>query len=128
MKYRSRVDIVATMLQSAVGGATKTKLMYSAFLSHSQVEEYLEFLLGKRLVSVAEDEARKRFTPTEKGLRFLKLYDKIKDTVTVSEEEETATKRQEKSPEGDGLDEAIQQVADAVGEQAAGLRSGRAEA
>src|SRR2546430_17121117 len=81
LKYRSRVDIVAAMLQSAIGGATKTKLMYSAFLSHSQVEEYLEFLRAKRLISFIAD--KKRYVPTDRGIQFLKMYGEIKDTVTI---------------------------------------------
>src|SRR2546427_10213986 len=81
LKYRGRVDIVAAMVQSAVGGATKTKLMYSAFLSHSQVEEYLEFLRAKRLISFIAD--KKRYVPTDRGIQFLKMYGEIKDTVTI---------------------------------------------
>jgi len=69
------------MVQSAVGGATKTKLMYSAFLSHSQVEEYLEFLRAKRLISFIPD--KKRYVPTDRGIQFLKMYGEIKDTVTI---------------------------------------------
>jgi len=69
------------MLQSAIGGATKTKLMYSAFLSHSQVEEYLEFLRAKRLISFIAD--KKRYVPTDRGIQFLKMYGEIKDTVTI---------------------------------------------
>ena len=69
------------MLQSAVRGATKTRLMYDAFLSHSQVEEYLSFLLGKKLISMAPD--KKHYLPTEKGLRFLAMYDEIEDAVAL---------------------------------------------
>ena len=84
MKYRSRFDIVVALLQSAARGATKTKLMYEAFLSHSQVEEYLGFLQAKRLISLTED--NKHYLPTEKGLRFLDTYEKIKDVVSLMSE------------------------------------------
>jgi predicted transcriptional regulator len=40
MKYRSRTDIVAMILDAANGGATKTKIMYKAYLSYAQLEEY----------------------------------------------------------------------------------------
>jgi len=33
MKYRNRTEIVANILDAANGGATKTKIMYKAFLS-----------------------------------------------------------------------------------------------
>ena len=81
MKYRSRFDIVGAMLHAAVGGATKTRLMYEAFLSHAQVDEYLGFLLGKRLIALAQD--KKHYHPTEKGLRFLAKFAEIEDVVTV---------------------------------------------
>ena len=35
MKYRSRTDIAAAMLEIALDGAIKTKIMYKAFLSFS---------------------------------------------------------------------------------------------
>ena len=44
MKYRSRTEIVSMILDSANGGATKTKIMYNAFLSYNQLKEYLSVL------------------------------------------------------------------------------------
>ncbi|MDQ6865015.1 MAG: winged helix-turn-helix domain-containing protein [Thermoproteota archaeon] len=42
MKYRSRSDIIELLLNAANGGgATKTKLMYSALISFSRLREYL---------------------------------------------------------------------------------------
>ena len=41
MKYRSRTDIVSQILEAANGGATKTKIMYEAYLSYAQPKEYL---------------------------------------------------------------------------------------
>ena len=41
MKNRSRTEIAANILESANGGATKTKIMYKSFLSYSQLKEYL---------------------------------------------------------------------------------------
>lgn len=81
MKYRSRFEIVAKMLQSAVGGATKTRLMYEGFLSHNQMSEYLEFMLHRKLIVLRDD--KKHYVPTEKGLRFLEMYGQIKDAMSV---------------------------------------------
>ncbi|MFL6431808.1 MAG: winged helix-turn-helix domain-containing protein, partial [Nitrososphaeraceae archaeon] len=47
MKYRSRTDIVGLILEAANGGATKTRIMYKAFLSYAQLKEYLTVLLEK---------------------------------------------------------------------------------
>ncbi len=54
MKYRSRTDIVATILETADGGATKTKIMYSAYLSYAQLKEYLSMLLENELLEYEE--------------------------------------------------------------------------
>jgi predicted transcriptional regulator len=96
LKYRSRFDIVGVLLQSSVRGATKTRLMYDAFLSHNQAEEYLSFLLAKELISLAPD--KKHYLPTEKGLRFLEMYAGIKDTVAI-ERDRTLSVSETESPE-----------------------------
>ena len=41
MASRSRTEIVRDILDSANGGATKTKIMYTAFISYIQVHEYI---------------------------------------------------------------------------------------
>jgi predicted transcriptional regulator len=45
MKYRSRTDIVATILDIANDGSTNTKIMYKAYLSYAQLKEYLSILV-----------------------------------------------------------------------------------
>ena len=55
MKYRSRTDIVGSILKSANGGrANKTKIMYKAFLSFEQLKEYLTVLQDKGLIEYEE--------------------------------------------------------------------------
>jgi predicted transcriptional regulator len=50
MKYRSRTDIVSMRLDSSAnGGATKTKIMYNAFLSYNQLKEYPSVLIENNL-------------------------------------------------------------------------------
>jgi len=44
LKYRSRTDIIAQILEGATQGSTKTRLMYGAYISYAQVQEYLAFL------------------------------------------------------------------------------------
>jgi predicted transcriptional regulator len=80
VKYRSRTDIVAMILQAATQGATKTRLMYSAFLSHSQLQEYLQFLLEKGLL--AHDPKSGEYKLTERGLRFVQVYEDISKIVS----------------------------------------------
>jgi predicted transcriptional regulator len=76
MKYRSRVEIASNILRVAVGGrATKTRLMYGAFLSFTQINEYLKFLTSNSLIMT--DPQTHVYTLTEKGLQFLNLYDEM---------------------------------------------------
>ena len=48
MKYRSRTEIVSNILNAANGGTTKTKIMYRAFLSYTQLKEYLSVLIENK--------------------------------------------------------------------------------
>jgi predicted transcriptional regulator len=43
MGNRSRTEIVGNILDVANGGASKTKIMYKAFLSYNQLKEYISF-------------------------------------------------------------------------------------
>ncbi len=61
-------------------GATKTKLMYGAFLNHTQAKEYLKVLTENGLLNY--DQVRETFMTTEKGLRFLKIYSQMEDSIT----------------------------------------------
>jgi predicted transcriptional regulator len=81
MKYRSRTDIIEALLQSAMNGATKTRLMYSAYISYAQVQEYLKFLKEKELLSFTEE--TQEYKLTEKGLHFLRSYQEISEVVAV---------------------------------------------
>ena len=81
MKYRSRTDIISTILQAAMNGSTKTRLMYSAFISYAQTQEYLQFLTERRLISFEGTTAK--YTLTEQGLRFLTVYDEISAIVSL---------------------------------------------
>src|SRR2546425_12426953 len=75
MKYRSRAEIIATMLKAGLRGASKTRLMYSAMLSYEQLQAYLKFTQEKGLI--VQDEEFPRYTTTAKGMRFLERYAKI---------------------------------------------------
>jgi predicted transcriptional regulator len=80
MKYRSRTEITAMILQAAHGGATKTRIMYKAYLSYTQVKEYLRFLQENNLVKY--EEGTQLYRVTEKGRHFLHAYEEISDLVS----------------------------------------------
>jgi predicted transcriptional regulator len=71
MKYRSRTEIASRILESATGGATKTKIMYKAFLSYAQLKEYLAVLEENGLLEY--DKSEQTFKTTQKGTRFLDI-------------------------------------------------------
>lgn len=76
MKYRSRTDIVAQILEAANGGgATKTKIMYKAYLSYAQLKEYLTVLLESGLIEYQE--GKQEYRTTAKGIQFLSTYGQI---------------------------------------------------
>jgi predicted transcriptional regulator len=72
MKYRSRTDIAAAILEIALDGSIKTKIMYKAFLSFPQLKEYLSVLEEKGLLEYVSTDHEYR--TTDKGRHFLKMY------------------------------------------------------
>ena len=75
MKYRSRTEIASMILEAANGSATKTKIMYKAFLSYEQLREYLALLIENNLVEYLE--GSQTYKTTEKGLNLLKMHNEI---------------------------------------------------
>jgi len=82
MKYRSRSDITTVILESTRAGATKTKIMYNAYLSYTQLVGYLEYLQQNDLLEL--EKGTHLYRPTEKGLEFLNLSDKLSKMATVT--------------------------------------------
>jgi predicted transcriptional regulator len=81
LKYRSRTDIIAMILQAATGGATKTRIMYSAYLSYAQVKEYLSFLTERNLIWYEQGSGLYKLS--ERGLQLLRAYEGISDMITL---------------------------------------------
>ena len=82
MKYRSRSDITTMILESTRAGATKTKIMYNAYLSYTQLVGYLEYLQKNDLLEY--EKGTHLYRPTQKGLEFLNLSDKLSKMATVT--------------------------------------------
>ena len=80
MIYRSRTEIVATILEAANGGVSKTKIMYKAFLSYAQLKEYLSMLVENGLLEIRGGVTYKT---TSKGIKFLGLYNQIDNMAIV---------------------------------------------
>ena len=85
MKYRSRTEIVSMILEAGNDGATKTRIMYKAFLSFAQLREYLSLLVENNLLEYLE--GSKTYKTTVKGLNFLKMHNEISRLLTHPEAE-----------------------------------------
>ena len=86
MKYRSRTEIVSMILEAANGSATKTRIMYKAFLSYAQLKEYLSVLIENNLIEYLE--GSQTYKTTEKGLNFLKMHNEIGELLQTSMKEQ----------------------------------------
>ena len=89
MKYRSRTEIISMILDSVTVGTTKTKIMYKAYLSYTQLKEYLSLLEESGMI--VYENGTQVYKITEKGRKFLKLSIEIDDMVS-SKPEETLTR------------------------------------
>jgi predicted transcriptional regulator len=79
MKYRSRTEIIKLILEIASKGATKTKIMYSAYLSYTQLCEYMSFLVENNLIELQHKS--KIYTLTEKGKRVYLKFKELDELV-----------------------------------------------
>ena len=82
MKYRGRTEIVGNILDSANGGATKTKIMYNAYLTYNQLKDYLSVMIENNLIEYLE--GTRTFKTTEKGLNFLKMHNQMTELLQVA--------------------------------------------
>ncbi|MGI0050436.1 MAG: winged helix-turn-helix domain-containing protein [Nitrososphaeraceae archaeon] len=55
---------MGNILDAANGGATKTKIMYTAFLSYNQLKEYFSILIENNLIEYLD--GTRTFKTTEK--------------------------------------------------------------
>ena len=85
MKYRTRFEIASSILNVALkGNASKRRLMYASFLSFSQINEYLDFLQANGLIMT--DKETRIYALTEKGMRFLHVYDDLSKLIPLEEQ------------------------------------------
>ena len=82
MKNRSRIEIVSNILEAANGWVTKTKIMYKAFLSYSQLKEYLSVLTENNLLEYLE--GTQTYKTTEKGLNLLRMHNEMEELLQTT--------------------------------------------
>ena len=82
MKYRSRTEITAMILDTSIKETTKIKIMYNAYLSYNQVKEYLSILTENNLIEYIE--GARTYKTTEKGLNFLAMNNEISELLQTT--------------------------------------------
>ena len=70
-KYRSRIEIISSILEASLEGAKKSKVMHRSFVSNTQFKLYIDHLIEKNLLSI---DSESKLTITTKGLDFLDHY------------------------------------------------------
>jgi predicted transcriptional regulator len=89
MGNRSSIDITSDVLEVANGGASKIEIMEKALLSYNQMKVYVNFLNEKGLLVYDNQHGEAHmFRTTEKGLRFLEIYNRLDDMIKEDEEEQ----------------------------------------
>ena len=87
MKNRSRNEIIASILGiiNKGGNLTRTKIMYGAYLSYKQLNEYLTFLLENDLISRQQktNHSAASFRITEKGTYFLRIHIQMNEMISI---------------------------------------------
>ncbi|AEH60169.1 hypothetical protein Mzhil_0293 [Methanosalsum zhilinae DSM 4017] len=74
IKRRSRIDITAEILDTAMNGANKTQIVYNANLNFITANKYLDMLMKKNLIKKKGD----LYFTTEKGKTFQELANVLK--------------------------------------------------
>ena len=87
-RRRSNIEIIADMLKVGENGAGKTKIMYSANMSYSQIQKYLGFLVSQGFIDKVEvDSPVVNYQVTESGLKLLQLINSLKEMLRLNEDD-----------------------------------------
>jgi predicted transcriptional regulator len=99
MTVRSPTEIVFDILQMAdkgsfeghyddnhTDGVIQTEIMYKGLLGNKQLKEYLKVLTENDLLSF--DSATHKFKITQKGRRFVQIYNKMSDLLKEGQEQQ----------------------------------------
>jgi len=81
--HRSRIDIIANILQAANEGAKKTHIMYQCNLSFRQLHAYLDFLVDMGFLELVTSKTENQsesllFETTSKGKTFVQAYHNLR--------------------------------------------------
>ena len=90
-KYRSRLDIIFKMLETCKEEpVNKTKIMYNAFVSYSQLKSILSELLTAGVLKSVKSTPDKEpyYQTTQRGQHWCKTYRELNSIIKMKIEEE----------------------------------------
>ena len=84
MRNRQKDEIMRDVLYSAQGGAGITKIMFHAYLTHSQAKEYTHVLISSGLLEHdIEAASLRQFRTTPKGVEYLGAAERMSDMLAI---------------------------------------------
>jgi len=87
-RRRSDIEIIADMLRLGKNGAGKTKIMYHADMSYSQMQRYLGFLSNQGfIIKVGTVNPSATYLTTESGLELLEGIDNVREMLGLNDDE-----------------------------------------
>jgi len=86
---RSNIEIIAEMLKVGENGAGKTKIMYNANLSYTQIQKYLGFLVGHGFINKIQiGNPSVTYRVSDSGLKLLKSINNVIEMLGLEDDEE----------------------------------------
>ena len=87
-RRRSNIEIIADILRVGENGAGKTEIMYSANMSYTQIQRYLNFLMGHGFIKKLDFGGPVvTYQLTDSGTKLLKTINALTDMLGQTEEE-----------------------------------------
>jgi len=88
-RRRSNIEIIAEMLKVGENGAGKTRIMYGANMSYSQIQKYLGFLLGQGFIDRMQiGNPAVTYRVTDSGLKLLQSINNVIEMLGLNDEDE----------------------------------------
>ena len=85
-RRRSDIEIIADMLKIGENGAGKTKIMYNANMSYTQIQKYLGYLTGQGFIDKMKmGNPSVTYQITDSGLKLLQLISSLKEMLGLDD-------------------------------------------
>lgn len=84
--YRSKYDIIADILKTAISGAKKTRIMHMANVNYHSFCKYFNMLLKNGLIAEFKNSnGESIYRTTEAGVEHLKMYERFSNCIKKEE-------------------------------------------